>query len=453
MHPEPIALVLLWIMLIFGIALCSRIVANFYKQPGVLGELIGGIIVGNLGYLLGIKLFIILRAGPDVFAVMAALRDNLSLQDAVKIAIPDPKYAIEILHLINSHNGTDFIKISYLLDTFSHIGIIFLLFLVGLESSVAELRHTGREAITVALIGIAVPMILGFFITLWLLPNPSFNAALFIAATLSATSIGITARVLAEMHQLHSREAKTILGAAMLDDVLGLVILAVISSIIITGKLDLAASIKIIIATVIFFTGAISLGPWLLRNAIILLNSIQAWEARLFISFLFLMLLSWIATCFNLSSIIGAFTAGLIIHDNYFELEKHTQYKLDIKTLIAPLAAILAPFFFILVGIQVKLEAFLNWRVVAMAIALTLVAVIGKLASGWGGNRKDDRILIGIGMLPRGEVGLIFASIGKTLGVVTESLFSAIVLMIIITTVITPPMLKSRLNQRSGMRV
>lgn len=158
------------------------------------------------------------------------------------------------------------------------------------------------------------------------------------------------------------------------------------------------------------------------------------------------MALAWLATFVGLSSIIGAFAAGLIIHDGYFESKSHSAgvQPYNIRQLIFPLEFILAPLFFILIGIQVKLETFLDWHVLMTSAGLIAAAVIGKLLSGFGGNRGDDRLLIGIGMLPRGEVGLVFASIGRTLGVISDQLFLAIVLMIIVTTFLAPPLLKSR---------
>ena len=163
----------------------------------------------------------------------------------------------------------------------------------------------------------------------------------------------------------------------------------------------------------------------------------------MFISFLFVMTLAWFANLIGLATIIGAFTAGVILHDGYF---RHwgdtTQHRLSIKDLVAPLETILAPIFFVLMGIQVKLETFLDTNVVLVALLLIIVAIIGKLVSGLGARQGCNRLAIGIGMVPRGEVGLIFASLGKSLDVLSDSLFSSIVIMIVVTTLITPPLLK-----------
>ena len=162
------------------------------------------------------------------------------------------------------------------------------------------------------------------------------------------------------------------------------------------------------------------------------------------------MALAWLASLVQLAAIIGAFAAGVILHDNYFKetAKEHEEENLSIHQLISPLESILAPLFFMVIGIQVKLEAFFDWQVLFLATGLIIAAIVGKLVSGLGGNIKDDRLLIGIGMLPRGEVGLVFASIGRTLGVVSDQLFSAIVLMVIITTFIAPPLLKARYTKR-----
>jgi Kef-type K+ transport system membrane component KefB len=325
---------------------------------------------------------------------------------------------------------------------FSRYGVIFLLFTVGLETSLEELKHTGRESVWVAVIGMLAPLGLGFLVSYFLMPTASSHADLFIAATLTATSVGITVRVLAEMQQLKTREARTILGAAMLDDVLGLILLAVVSSVVISGAVDVWMLLRIIFFSLLFFFGTIFLAPPVLRQMVHFFRFLEPWESKLFISLFFVMLLAWLASLIHLAAIIGAFTAGVILNDSYFPKTASGDY--TIKQLVTPIESILAPMFFILIGIQVKLETFFNWQVILLASALVCAAIIGKLLSGLGANRKDDRLLIGIGMLPRGEVGLVFASIGRTLGVVSDEFFAAIVLMIILTTVLAPPLLKAR---------
>ena len=441
---DPMGLVIFWVTVIFAFALFGRAVAKRFNQPGVLGELLAGVIVGNLLYFFGVKLFIVLREGATVFNIIRDVLDGATLDTAVHAVMPKGFYANQMIATLKTPAGMEYIKVGYVLDIFSRFGVIFLLFMVGLESSFQDLKRTGQEATRVALIGVIAPIILGYGVAYYLLPEATFQTALFVAATLSATSIGITARVLSDLKKLHTREAKTILGAAMLDDVLGLIILAIVSGVVINGSLEPMLVIQIILSAILFFVGVLSLGPWILHQAIRCFGSFELWESKLFVSFMFVMVLSWMATQVHLASIIGAFAAGLIIHDGFFAEGDGKQRRFDIKELVAPLEAILAPLFFVLIGIQVKLESFMNGSVLLMAFALIVAAILGKLLSGLGANRKDDRLLIGFGMIPRGEVGLVFASIGRTLDVLSDELFAAIILMIIVTTLLAPMLLKQR---------
>lgn len=447
LHADPIASVILGVTGIFFFAILGRYIARCTHQPGVLGELLIGVLLGNLCYYFHMPIAIILREGAAVFDIMRDMLGGMTLLDAVNHAIPNPHYAKAVYEVLNRPSGVDYFKVAYVVDIFSRYGVIFLLFMVGLESSFEELKHTGKESIKVAILGVIAPILLGLLATWVILPEASFKSSLFIAATLCATSIGITARVLTELNQLQSREAKTILGAAMLDDVLGLIILAVVSSVVISGVVDLIQVSQILGLSIAFFTLALTLGPWLLRQVISFFRFLAIWEAKLFIAFIFVMFLAWIASSIQLATIIGAFTAGLILHDGFFE-KHHREYQhhevYHIKNLMSPLESILAPLFFMLIGIQVKLETFMHLQVIYMALGLLVAAILGKLVSGYGADKHCDRLLVGIGMLPRGEVGLVFASIGRGLGVIGDDLFAAIILMVIVTTFIAPSLLKIR---------
>lgn len=442
---DPVASVIFWVTLIFLFGVIGRNIALRLNLPGVLGELMMGIVLGNVCYFLGMEIATVLRESSSIFSIMGDLLKGLPLPDAVTSTITNPHYAKQVLAALGGPNGNDLLKISYVIDVFSRYGVIFLLFLVGVESSITELRHTGRASIQVALIGVIAPLCLGILVTCIFLPQLPFKSALFIGATLTATSVGITARVLAEMKVLKTREASTILGAAMIDDILGLIILAVVSGVVVTGVVSLSAIALIFLSAFLFFSCSIVFGPKLLKIAVGFFSFFEPWEEKLIVSFMFLMVLSWVATQLNLASIIGAFSAGLIIHDGFFSQgsgERRNGF--SIRELLAPLETILLPLFFMLIGIQVKLEAFFDWQVLFISLVLIAAAVIGKLVSGFGAMRQDDRILIGIGMLPRGEVGLVFASIGRTIGVISDQLFSAVILMVMVTTLIAPPLLKAR---------
>ena len=170
----------------------------------------------------------------------------------------------------------------------------------------------------------------------------------------------------------------------------------------------------------------------------------------MFVSYMFVMVLAWLASLSGLATIIGAFTAGLILHDAYFKYwGDHTSHRVSIRDLIMPLEVILVPIFFVLMGLQVKLESFLDWQVVSLASGLLAAAILGKLVCGLGVGRSTNRLAIGFGMLPRGEVGLIFAAIGRSLGVVSDALFSSLVLVVIVTTLLAPPLLKFALRNEA----
>jgi Kef-type K+ transport system membrane component KefB len=448
-HADPAASVILWVTIIFFFAVVGRYLATRLNQPAVLGELLMGVFLGNFCYFFGSQLMVVLREGSAVFNIMREMLIGVPLAKAVSENVYDVAYAKQVIAALTDGGGLEVIKVAYVLDIFSRYGVIFLLFKVGLETSVEELKHTGREAMQVAVIGVVAPIVLGYFVAYFFIPQTSGPSDLFVAATLSATSIGITARVLFEMKKMRTREAKTILGAAMIDDILGLIILAIVSSVVISGVVDLMMVVRIIISAMLFFAGALLIGPWLVRIAVKSFRFLELWELKLFVAITFVMTLAWLATIMNLATVMGAFTAGLILDDDFFESSESSHKSQSLISLISPVESILAPLFFMLIGIQIKLETFFDWQVLLMASTLIVAAVLGKLLSGFGGSRKDDRLLIGIGMLPRGEVGLLFASIGRTIGVMSDHLFSAIVLMVFVTTFIVPPLLKARYAKKA----
>jgi len=450
MHGDPIAPVILTVTGILFFALLGRFIARKLDQPSVLGELIIGVIIGNLLYFWGIDLVIVLREGTAVFNMLDLSLQGHSWPEAAQLSLP-PEAAQKIIDILKSPQGALLLQVTHTVDIFSRYGVIFLLFLVGLETSIEEMRQVRGDSLRVALIGMACPVALGFSAMWLLMPGLDIHTDIFVAATLSATSIGITASVLKELNQLHRRETHIILGAAVLDDILSLIVLAIVTGIIVSGSVSLTDLARITLLSTAFLFGSILIGPKILRMAISLVHHMSVSEAKLFISFIFVMLMAWLANLSGLATIVGAFTAGLILQDSYFiHWGEPGQHRFNIKDLVAPLEAIMVPIFFVLMGLQVKLEAFLEPGIIGITAVLLAAAIIGKLISGLGAERNNSRLMIGVGMMPRGEVGLIFVSIGKTLGVIDDRLFSAIVLMIIITTLATPPSLKVLLKKSRG---
>ena len=434
--------------MILASALIGRFAARKLHQPSVLGELLMGVFIGNFFYYMHYDLIVVLREGTSHLEIAKLSLAGLTWDEAA-VTVLGPEIGGEFLTILRSPHGSDYLQVSQAVDVFSRYGVIFLLFHVGLDTCLAELRQVGANSLRVAFAGVLVPFILGILVAWLFMPGATQAERIFLAATLVATSIGITARVLKDLHQTRSQEAQIILGAAVMDDVLGLIMLAVVSGIVMTGSVALGELARTILLATLFLAYAFVLGPYIIRLLIWLLCRLDILEAKLFISFIFVMALSWMANLVGLATIVGAFAAGLLMMESQFKecskYHRHDRY--TIKDLFAPLEAILVPIFFVLMGIQVKLETFFDWEVITLASSLLVVAIIGKLVSGVVAGKGLNRMAIGIGMMPRGEVGLVFASVGKSLDVISPSTFSSLVLVVIITTLAAPPLLKLTLGE------
>lgn len=447
-HADPFAPILLGFASLVVAALIGRAIAARLDQPTVLGDLMMGVILGNVGYALGQPFAVVIM---HLDSVSGTFRDtwnnNLPVGEAIQAFFTADQLqpggiGNRVLDIVTGSNGSMFVIVAFSIWIFSNLGVILLLFMVGLESSVDEMLGVGPRSLMVALVGIVAPFGLGYGTSLWLLPNEAQTVHLFLGATLTATSVGITARVFKDLNKIHSTEAKVILGAAVIDDVLGLIILAMVVGIVSTGGVDLLNILKILLLSVVFLGGLMWLGDRISIAMAKMVAALNRPHAKLLIPLTFACLMSFAANQIELAAIVGAFAAGLILKEEHFRDRRHT-----IEDMIDPLEAIFAPIFFVLMGMQVNLRTFLDPKTMALAAVFTIMAVIGKVISGLPVGKKYDRLSVGLGMIPRGEVGLIFASIGKGLGVVTDSLFSAVVMMVIITTLVTPMALKWSLNR------
>jgi Kef-type K+ transport system membrane component KefB len=426
------SLVLVYLACILSLGLLGRMVAQKFNQSAVLGELLLGIIAGNLLYFLGFSDITILREALSLPDIINHILAGSSYQHAISMHITDPLAIHNLSAILSSKNAYDFINLSAVISNFAEYGVVFLLFSIGLESSISDFKHTGRDAMQVALLGVIAPVVLGFLSLTLLAPHIGAGSAFFIAASLSATSIGISARVFKDLQLQNSPVAKIILGAAVIDDVLGLFLLAIASQIALHHKIDLPSLCKIIIATTGFFAVSI-----ILASKIHLIFK-ERWsqEVKIITSLIIMMFLAALASVVGLAAIVGAFIAGLLLPGS-------------IKKLIDPFVTLFAPVFFLLIGMQVKLETFYHLPTIMLATLLISVAIVGKLISGMLIRAsKVDKLLVGIGMLPRGEVGLIFAYLGKSSGVLTNEFFTAIVIMVMVTTLMTPILLQMRLQKQ-----
>ncbi len=393
--------------LILVLARLGGALFEHFGQPAVLGELMAGIVIGNLG-LVGFHAFDALRTQPVV-------------------------------------------------EAFAQIGVLFLLFQVGLQSDVAKLAAVGASATLVAVLGVIAPMLLGLGVSEWFLRGHQPLSHWFVGATLAATSVGITARVLGDLGRSGSVEGRIILGAAVIDDVLGLLVLAVMTGLIQAGgagrTFDAIGVASIVGKALGFLVLAVVVGRGLSRVTFKLAARLPGEGMLLSFALAFCFCMAFAAGKAGLAPIVGAFAAGLVLEDvHYQDLRARDPERRDLHHLLQPLAGFLVPVFFVTMGMGVDVSLFGHPSVLGFAAALTVAAVLGKQLCSLGALGPGvDRLAVGLGMIPRGEVGLIFASIGRTLHlggerVVDDTVYSAVVVMVAITTLITPPLLVWRLR-------
>jgi len=419
---EPLILVSV-LLAVVVIHLASRLMGEISVRmgfPSVLGELIGGVLVGSS--VLGLLIFQGGTSGEEL------------------LPLAESSQLIQFLERTTGVSGEAVAEVfsaqSEIINILSELGVIILLFEIGLESDLGELIRVGPQAAVVALIGVVVPFVGGTLGLIYLFDIPSIPA-IFAGAALTATSIGITARVLAEMRQLSSPEGQVIIGAAVLDDVLGIIILAVVAGLARTGEVVISDIAWIAFSAVAFLVGSIVVGRLLSPYLVSLIDNLKTRGNPLIPGLIIAFVLSYVAQVIQLEAILGAFAAGLILGE--------TQKRGEFEEQVRPLSDLFTPIFFVCVGAKTNL-AVLDPRIPAnqegliIAAFLIVVAMLGKLAAGLGAFGKPgiNKLAIGVGMIPRGEVGLVFAGVGAASGVLSDSLGVSIIVMVIVTTFVAP---------------
>lgn len=341
-------------------------------------------------------------------------------------------------------NGV-FLAQSEVISVLSELGVIFLLFQIGLESDLKQLIDAGVQSALVAITGVVVPFLAGTLGLIYLFHVPSIPA-IFAGAALTATSIGITAKVLAEIKHLNDKEGQIIIGAAVLDDILGIIILAIVASLAEKGEVEVSSIIYLVLSAAAFLIGSIILGRLVMPYFMGLLNKLTTPGTLLIGGLIIAFIFAYIGAVIQLEAILGAFTAGLILG----ETEKHR----ELEELVEPIGFMLVPIFFVTVGAETDLSVLnpavpSNREGLIIASFLVVVAIVGKVVSGFTlfGGEPVNRIAVGVGMIPRGEVGLVFAGVGSASGVLPESLDAAIIVMVILTTFVAPPLLRVAFQQ------
>jgi Kef-type K+ transport system membrane component KefB len=379
-----------------AILLAAKLFGDFAErigQPAVLGELIAGVLLG-----------------PSLLGI-----------------IPAGGPLEEVLHVV------------------AELGVILLLFEIGLETDLREMFRVGPTALSVAALGVIIPFALGYLY--WSAPGPGVpvdspsTAAIFVGATLTATSVGITARVLSDLNRMRTREARIILGAAVIDDVLGLVILTVVSGIAAGGAVTLLGATRVLGLAVGFLVLAVVLGRVAAPRLFQIAEGMRVRGVLVATAVAVAFGLAGLAELAGSAHILGAFAAGLILSGtNQFD---------TIEREIKPVVTVVAPVFFVVVGASVDLRLLDPSRegagsLLLLTALLSGLAILGKVAAGWAAPwDRYRRLVVGVGMVPRGEVGLIFANIGLRTGVISDAVFSALLLMVMITTFVAPPALKA----------
>ena len=356
------------------------------------------------------------------------------------------------LNLLGFH-GLDGLKDSAAIAAVAEIGVILLLFEVGLESDLHELLAVGWSSLLVATLGVIAPMILGYFVSAAMLPAAGWMTHLFVGATLTATSVGITARVLKDLEASDTKEAKIVLGAAVADDVMGLVVLAVVSGLVLSAAAGSGGGVSwtnvlwIIAKATLFLGGAILLGRFVAQRMFHYAARLRVPGVLLAVCIGFCFVVATLAGVSGLAPIVGAFAAGVVLDPvHYRPFTERGERRVD--ELLFPINTLIVPVFFVLMGLRVDLKSFASPAVLGFAGLITAAAIISKQVCGLGVLEKGvDRIAVGVGMIPRGEVGLIFAGMGATLlldgkPLFSPTTFSALVFMVMLTTFLTPPLLK-----------
>ncbi len=454
-YGDPSARVFGVLALIVCCAAIGRFGARKLKQSPVLGELAVGIIVGAIFYQFGSPTVVIIRHSDLIQQTYErALGEGKDSDTTVRSTVGQaglPKEVAErVERVLLRSDFPSYLLLARSIQLFASFGVAMLLFMVGLEVSLKELKAIGVSASAVALTGVGTTFSLACFTTFLLLPkNAGFLPPLFVGAALCASSVGIAARIFRDMKRIEMKEARIVLGAAVLDDVLGLMVLAVVTALAAQGAIGIGRLVWILLKTALFLGAVVVFGTRFLEKTVQFLARLDLGNIKLLYPFALLMLLAWLADRIGLAAIIGAFAAGVIIKEESFSgIGPGLDPDQSVESILAPFEGILAPIFFVLVGLQVDLTSLANVKVLLMGVIITAVAVAGKLTSSLAVRSGANRLIVGAGMLPRVEVALIVASMGKSLGVLDDALFSVIIMVVLLTVLMTPPLLKWSIERK-----
>ncbi|MBS1977638.1 MAG: cation:proton antiporter [Bacteroidetes bacterium] len=429
----------------FGIvliaALLGRFIANKLKLSTVLGELVIGILLGTVLVMMDRPVIHVVRHLELIQHVVATVEEEgKTLAEATSQALSDPALPdadrAALSDLMGSGHAASRINLARSIQLFSTIGISLLLFMVGLEGSIQDLFKVGVRALAVAVVGVVATLGLGILSLKFFLANADPRLAFFGAATVGSTSAGITARVLKDLGKLETSEAKVTMGAAVFDDIIGLILLAVLANVMVSGGEGNSSVVMILVKIAAFLAGVLLFGLVALPRIIPYLERLDLKSARLLLPFILMLTLCYLADLMGLAMIIGAYFAGLMITDEMFKSEM--KEKMTITSLVSPLEGVFVPVFFVLMGMQVDITLFTDVNVILTGVILSAAAIGGKLLAGIFLPSSFSKLAVGWGMVPRGEVVLIFANIGKSMGIIDAKFYTATVIVILATVLLSP---------------
>ena len=412
--------ILVTLVVLYALARAGTVLVSRFGLPGLIGEIIMGVVIANL------------------------VIGDFSLMEFLDLGMPAPG--------VEGDHGSGVYPIVYAM---AELGVIFLLFTVGLETKVNDLMKSGKAAFFCALMGVIVPFILGFALIMGTEGN--MNHALFLAAAMVATSVGITARIIKDLKLMDTREARIIIAAAVIDDVLGMIVLAIVKGMAESGELSIMNVASITLQAVVFVLVVIAICKWVIpriydyfedrKKAKEAAGKVPFSTNKLVLAIIVCLAMAALAEFIGLAAIIGAFLAGMMFADHAWEW--------DLESKIDSISTFLLSFFFLNVGLQVDIGTLGDTSVLVLVVVVIILAVISKLVGCSLGAKMGDRSLdsgslkiIGFGMAPRGEVGIIVAAIGLASGAMSQDLYAVVVLMSVITTIIAPPRISKLFRQK-----
>ena len=412
--------ILVTLVVLYALARAGTVLVSRFGLPGLIGEIIMGVVIANL------------------------VIGDFSLMEFLDLGMPAPG--------VEGDHGRGGYPIVYAM---AELGVIFLLFTVGLETKVNDLMKSGKAAFFCALMGVIVPFVLGFALIMGIEGN--MNHALFLAAAMVATSVGITARIIKDLKLMDTREARIIIAAAVIDDVLGMIVLAIVKGMAESGELSILNVASITLQAVVFVLVVIAICKWVIpriydyfedrKKAKEAAGKVPFSTNKLVLAIIVCLAMAALAEFIGLAAIIGAFLAGMMFADHAWEW--------DLESKIDSISTFLLSFFFLNVGLQVDIGTLGDTSVLVLVVVVIILAVISKLVGCSLGAKMGDRSLdsgslkiIGFGMAPRGEVGIIVAAIGLASGAMSQDLYAVVVLMSVITTIIAPPIISKLFRQK-----